>query len=708
MPLIEYALLLLLAAPGAQGPDQSPSPSPSPTAPPARTEYVEVTAKGLHEETDTVPAMVTVITGEELAARAATDLRDALSSVAGVDVAPGGDGGPASAVPEFWGLKEFDAFLLVSDDVPWGGAFNPALTTVSLEDVDHVEVLRGPAPVMYGATSFVGVLHIVHRAPADRTREASATLGSYGSGKGWLGVALPRGSGFDSRLTAGFERHRFRDDRTGFDRFHGLWRNARTVGSGRFAVDVDVSVVNQDPASPHPREGPELSARVPLDANHNPEGAFLDDRRFTGTLRYDRPAGSAAWSTIASLSHASDDIFRGFLQDLDTTGPNARGIRGKVDLTDLYVDSHVAWSRPSRWKLVAGVDHLHGEGSAQGGDFDYRVDLGGLAPPDGLLRPVPEDDQVEDRREFSGLYGFLEYVPSPALRVEGGLRLNRTMEEREDPREEGARPPGAQDAGEREDVRLSGTAAVEWTAWSRGRESLRVFADYRAAFKPAAFDFGIGEGEGGGGEEEGLLLPETARTYEAGVRSRLAEGRLQLEASGFWMDFHNLVIATAVNGVPALRNSGTNRFKGVEAELDWQPRDHMVVRAAYALHDARFRDSVQVFDGVPTQLAGKRLEMSAHHTAGASLAWAPEHGLVAFADLHYVGSRFLNKRNTALADGYAELSGGLGWRAGRLEVRVDGHNLTDARPPTSESELGDTQYYRLPARRVDVTARLRF
>jgi len=192
------------------------------------------------------------------------------------------------------------------------------------------------------------------------------------------------------------------------------------------------------------------------------------------------------------------------------------------------------------------------------------------------------------------------------------------------------------------------------------------------------------------------------------VRSRLDNGRLELEISGFWMDFRNLVIATAVNGVPALHNSGQNRFKGVEAEFEWQALDHLTVRGAYALHDARFTDSVQVFDGVPTQLAGKRLEMSAHHTAGASLAWAPERGLVAFADLHYVGSRFLNKRNTALADGYAELSGGVGWRAGRVEVRVDGHNLTDERPPISESELGDAQYYRLPARRVDVTARLKF
>jgi outer membrane receptor protein involved in Fe transport len=704
MPLIASALLLALAAPGAQGAPSSPSPSPSPQA--AGSEYVEVIAKGLHEEVETVPAMVTVVTGEDLRARGAVDLRAAMSSVAGVDVAPGGDGGPAASVPEFWGLKEFDAFLLVVDNVPWGGAFNPALTTLSLEDVDRVEIVRGPAPVMYGATSFVGVLHVVHRQPADRTRQAAAALGSQGSGGGTLGLGLPQWAGFDSRLAADATRRGFRDDRTGFDRFHALWRNGRALGAGRLGFDVDVNVVNQDPASPHPREGRALSTRVPLDANHNPEGAFLDDKRFTGIVRYDRPQGRGTWSTLVSLSHASQDIFRGFLQDLDTPGANARGIRGQVDLTDLYVDSHLAWSPSGRWSLVAGLDHLHGEGQAKGGVFDYRVDLGGLAPPPGLERPVPLDDQIEDRREFSGLFGFFEYRPSTTLKIEGGLRLNRTMEEREDPREKATKPAGSADAGERSDVRLSGTAGVEWTAWSEGRQSLRLFADYRAAFKPAAFDFGIGEGEGE--EEEGLLEPETAQTYEAGVRARLGGGRVQLQASGFWMDFKNLVIATSIGGVPALRNSGENRFKGLEAEAEWQPRDHLFLRGAYSLHDARFRDSVQVFDGVPTQLAGKRLEMSAHHGGGASVVWAPERGLVASADLHYVGSRFLNKRNTALADGYAELSAGLGWRARRVELRLDGRNLTDQRDPVAESELGDAQYYRLPARRVDVTARLTF
>jgi len=32
-------------------------------------------------------------------------------------------------------------------------------------------------------------------------------------------------------------------------------------------------------------------------------------------------------------------------------------------------------------------------------------------------------------------------------------------------------------------------------------------------------------------------------------------------------------------------------------------------------------------------------------------------------------------------------------------------NLNDQRPPVAESELGDAQYYLLPARRVEVSAR---
>ena len=78
------------------------------------------------------------------------------------------------------------------------------------------------------------------------------------------------------------------------------------------------------------------------------------------------------------------------------------------------------------------------------------------------------------------------------------------------------------------------------------------------------------------------------------------------------------------------------------------------------------------------------------------------------AVVNYSGERFLNRRNTALAGAYTTWSAGVGYELARGELRIDGRNLSNVRPPVSESELGDSQYYRLPARRIDVTYRAKF
>src|SRR6184192_2871802 len=148
-------------------------------------ETIEVTATKIAEDVTLVPASVTVIDGDELRARNAHDLESALGLTAGLSIAPGGDGGPAGSVPEMWGLREFDAFLLVVDGVPWGGAFNPDLPSLDLNDVDRIEVVRGAAPVMYGATSFVGVIHVIHRpagAPGNLGRLTAGSYGTFGAG----------------------------------------------------------------------------------------------------------------------------------------------------------------------------------------------------------------------------------------------------------------------------------------------------------------------------------------------------------------------------------------------------------------------------------------------------------------------------------------------------------------------------------------------
>ncbi len=193
------------------------------------------------------------------------------------------------------------------------------------------------------------------------------------------------------------------------------------------------------------------------------------------------------------------------------------------------------------------------------------------------------------------------------------------------------------------------------------------------------------------------------------MKIRAFQGRMDVEADGFVMNFANLVTATSVNGLPALVNTGTQRFQGFEVATDIRlPVSSLMARGTYSFHDAHFTEFSQVFDGVPTPLDGNRLEMSARHLASGGLVYAPTSGPVGSVVVNYTGSRYLNRRNTALADGFTTIDIGAGYRWNRWELRLDGRNLTDRRDPVSESELGDAQYYRMPARRADVTFAVSF
>ena len=670
--------------------------------PPVPSTTVEVTATRFAEDPIQVPASVTVITAQQITDRGATDLRSALSLCAGIAIAPGGDGGPASSVPEMWGLREMDAFLLVVDGVPWGGTFNPALTTLDLENVERIEVQRGAAPVMYGATSFVGVIQVIHRSPADTVNSAQVWAGDHGSGGASGSLRLPTWLSVDSALSFDVGKQGYADPRSEIQRGVFAWRNQMVLAGGRFRFDLTGAWIQQDPASPVLRQGTALTALTPLDANHNPADAKLNDRRVALALNYDRDLGSAAWTTTLSLARATQNQLRGFLKDVVPPPDNGQGFRQVNTVTDIYFDTHLAWTGTDEWKVVAGVDHLHGQGKGEGGDFDYSANLDGSNPQ--TVQPIAFGSvaRIDDRRDFSGLYAFAEFEPFANFLVEGGLRLNRTEEARQVYHLEFG-PPANLTAGSdrRADTRLTGSLGLTWTFWTEGADRLAFFADVRNAFKPAATDFGIDS-------VPEILKPETARSGELGLKSRLLNGRLDTEISLFRMDFDNLVLSNSVSGSPVLQNGGSQRFQGVEASLSYQVADAFTLQAAYSNHDSRFTNYTQDFGGTPTQLAGNRLEMTPTQLASFAVVYAPTTGFIASLESSTSGGVYLNRRNTALSPGYTTFGASAGWRWAKAEFRITGTNLSDQRPPVAESELGDGQYYLLTGRQVKASFRFRF
>ncbi|HUP92829.1 MAG TPA: TonB-dependent receptor [Solimonas sp.] len=687
MRIIQAAPLALLA--GAL-------PALSAAAAPAQLAPIQVTATRVAQGVELVPASISVVSGEELRARGAIDLRTALALVAGVEGTPGGDGGPAGSVPAMWGLREVDAFLLVIDGVPAGGAFNPQTAAVDLAGVERIEVLRGAAPVMYGATSFNGVIHIIHYAAGAAPAVASIGGGSHGSWFAHGALSLPAAGDWKQSLTATVEHRGFSVDREEFDRYHALYRG----GAGGFHLDADVSVVPQGPGNVTFRRSVGGVQRlsndlVPEDANHNPTDAKLDQQRYHLAGGYDARLGGSDWGTTLAFTHTKDDIIRGFHAP-DATS-NASGFTQDREITDVYFDTHLSQVFDTL-ALTWGVDWLYGKAEQEAFRFPYTVGVDGSnaqSSGQAIASCTPatcREEELEVMRNFLGLYAQANWMLTPDLALLGGLRLNHTREEQEG--EDDSVTPPQPESHQRNKTRLAGVIGASFRAWHSGADSLTVYGDYRNTFKPLAVDLGPES-------ESDILEPETSNSYELGVRGHLADWRFSYDASLFQLDFKNLKTQdTSGNTV----NAGQTRFKGGELELSYAVLEALRIASSYGYHDSRFVHFNR--DGTPGGVVdGRRFEVAPYHVAGLGVMYTPRSGFNATVAANHTGSRLLNKSNTLKAGAFTTIDASAGYRWGRYGVAVNGYNLSDRRDAIAESELsgeisGASAYYLLPARTI--------
>ncbi|HSC17871.1 MAG TPA: TonB-dependent receptor, partial [Rhizomicrobium sp.] len=504
-------------------------------------ETVQVTATRVPESVGDVPADVSLVPAEELQERQVHTLASALALTAGVEAPPGGDAGPSSAVPSFWGLHEFDDFLLVQDGVPWGGAYNPTIPDITFNDVQRVEVLKGAAPVAFGATSFVGVIQVLHYPAGEAENDIEAAGGNYDSVRADGSIALPDWGDWRHSIAADFEKLGFADKREEVKDGHLLYRAATPLGAGTLRLDANISIVSDVPASPVVREGDALTMLTPLNANYNPANAKIDERRFQVSLGYEAPTTFGDWSTLISFAHSDIDDIRGFLRADLTNGPDANADSQAQHrlLQDGYADTHLTHKLADNMELVLGADLLLGLGRQRSLNGEYFAPLSGLIiPPPTTAIHVDEINTIRDTRVFGGQYAEFDWHPVPALDLLAGLRMNETGESKSSGHIDTLDPTADEsERATRDKFRLSGMVGASYQAWKDGADEAVLYADYRNAFKPAAIDFGPDY-------TPDVLNPETAQSYEMGVKGALLDGRLSYDAEAFLLDFRNLLIAT--------------------------------------------------------------------------------------------------------------------------------------------------------------------
>lgn len=119
---------------------------------------------------------VEVVSREQIRARGARNLGDALRGRAGLEVVPGLRGTTVRAQ----GLDSRYLLILV-DGMPMIGRVDGAIDMdrLPVNDIERIEVVKGPSSALYGSDALAGVVNIVTR-DADRpfSSEGSATYGS--------------------------------------------------------------------------------------------------------------------------------------------------------------------------------------------------------------------------------------------------------------------------------------------------------------------------------------------------------------------------------------------------------------------------------------------------------------------------------------------------------------------------------------------------
>ena len=133
----------------------------------ARVDTVVVSATRLPLSRGSLPVAVTVITGNELRARGIASVSEALRDVSSAYVAQAGSQGATTSLFLRGGESKYVKVLI--DGVPAneaGGTYDFASLTT--DNVERIEIVRGPASVVHGADAVTGVVQVFTRRPTGR------------------------------------------------------------------------------------------------------------------------------------------------------------------------------------------------------------------------------------------------------------------------------------------------------------------------------------------------------------------------------------------------------------------------------------------------------------------------------------------------------------------------------------------------------------
>lgn len=199
-------------------------------------EKIVVTASRVGQDPLDSPSTLTVLTEDDIHLSGVSNLPDLLRRVVGVDVMALSAGHSDLSIRGF-NRKLANKVLVLIDGrstyLDFAAVTFPNLLPVQLEEIERIEVIRGPGSAMYGANAVTGVINIITRTPGEKPGNLITTDVGH---PGYVRTAIlssGRTGNVSYRLSGGY---------------HQMGRWAKEFQEGKNDHAVDYYFDNQDRA----------------------------------------------------------------------------------------------------------------------------------------------------------------------------------------------------------------------------------------------------------------------------------------------------------------------------------------------------------------------------------------------------------------------------------------------------------------------------
>ena len=575
-----------------------------------------VTAQKREQNLQEVPVSINVITAESIENYDVKSFEDVarVSPSLSVDTgdAPNGNvirmRGIGTAA---FSISAESSVAVIIDEVP---LMLTAQAFGNLDDVERVEVLKGPQGTLFGKNASAGVVNVVTQAPTDTlTGKINLRATTDKEYKGAVSLSGPLGDNLGFRVNGyyldreGYITNLFDGSKLGGDEAWGVRTKLAFAPSDAFdvALIADISRREASNASPFTAlrlNDPfrELIVASPdnLTVQNDTENFFKTETdMFVGKFNYD--FGGVILSSIGSYQRYQLNSVNDLDASVQTHTPNPF-------LNPMQAPTGTPWVIQESEQESKAFSQEIRLTSDSGGPFEYMV---GAWYSDTRhkrafnrtpLRFLISRWTADAGNESMAVFGQATYEFAPNTFIDGGVRLNHEKIDVEfvnlipntanPPRFDGSLPGAAPVTflGAHKDTAVTGKLALRHI-FDNGT---MVYGSASTGYKGQAYDIASGFNQR---KADNPVRPETSRAFELGVKGMAADNALRYDVSIFLSDFTDFqaqgAVPLAAGGVEfSLNNVGKLRTKGVEVNLNWAVSETFSLDFSGAYTDAKIRE----------------------------------------------------------------------------------------------------------------------